>query len=88
MATLPDIRKVYEFLRKHYKHERFEGRGKDYAQTIATSTLEILKESCSSFISRHESADGEPKIFDGRLILFSAKQATYSAKLGKWILPT
>lgn len=69
---MPTYEAFYAFLKKHYRHERFEGRngkvwGEDYSHVVARSSYEMLKATGSGVISRHESNSGEPVSYDQSL---------------------
>lgn len=73
MATKQEIR---EFLRREYKHERFEGRdgavwGGDYSEHIVEGYVTDLAAYGNGFISRHESVRGQPVKFDAELNILS-----------------
>lgn len=63
---------LYNFLKKHYRHERFEGRngktwGESYSINIANHSYRDLADYGYSLISSHESATGKAVIFDTNL---------------------
>lgn len=67
----------YAFLKKHYRHNRFEGRndsawGADYSMRIANYRYDDLRDSGFSLISAHESASGEAVIYDADLNLLDS----------------
>jgi hypothetical protein len=49
---------IKKFLTKHYRHDRFFGRGEDYANCIINSHVEDLINSGIGCISRFESNTG------------------------------
>jgi hypothetical protein len=64
-AVLPTLAQMHAFLRKRYKHERFEGRNSgawcaDYSTVVSRSSLESLMLHGVAHISRYESNTGEP----------------------------
>jgi hypothetical protein len=77
MATHEQIR---EFLRREYKHERFEGRdstwpkdeGRTYSQAIVVAYHDDLALCGRALISRHESVRGLTVTFDADLNILSA----------------
>ena len=69
---LPTMEALYEFLRKHRKHSRFEGRnnkewGFDTSQRIAKMHMEDLEKYGEDLISIHESMSGQEVKFDRNL---------------------
>lgn len=66
-AALPTLEQLHDFIKTHYKHERFMGRNnpnpKDiwhtYSTDVARSALERLVKLGFSGIGRHEAKDGE-----------------------------
>ncbi|SVM29441.1 Uncharacterised protein [Klebsiella pneumoniae] len=69
----------YLFIRKHYKHSRFEGRndstwGRDYSYRIAQSGLDHLDKYGYGHISSHESKTGEAVFYDRKLNILSPEQ--------------
>jgi len=58
-----DIKTVEEFLNKYCKHERYKGRGQDYADTVLNSAKESLKNKGNTILSRHESVTGQVVAF-------------------------
>lgn len=68
----PTISQVYDFLKRHYRHSRFEGRGKDVAQRIASDRHDDLIKTGWTVISRHESYNNQIVKFDHRLIDMNA----------------
>lgn len=69
---MPTYEAFYGFLKKHYRHDRFEGRngnvwGQDYSHIVAKSSYKTLEAMGSGVISRHESNTGEPIHYDKSL---------------------
>jgi len=64
--------KVYEFLRTHMRHSRFEGKGKDCAANLAQYHLDALHNSGWSVISRHSSYNAQVVTFDCNLVDLNA----------------
>lgn len=67
------VEQVYEFLKQHYKHDRFEGRntetwGSDYSMTVAEGVTKQLNHGIYTLISHHESKTGEAVWFNHKLI--------------------
>jgi len=62
---------VYEFLKRHYKHERFEGRNgawcRDYSSVVARSAVDDLEKYGESLISMNESTSGVAIRFNSAL---------------------
>lgn len=48
-----------DFLKKYTKHQRHEGRGKDYVEARIISHTESLKKEGFTFISHHDSVTGD-----------------------------
>ncbi|ELI8289551.1 hypothetical protein RSG05_004286 [Yersinia enterocolitica] len=61
---------LYAFIKKHYRHSRFEGRNNDkywsdeYSKRIVISHMESLCKYGKSYISRHECNIGQGLCFD------------------------
>ncbi len=71
-ASSVTLEEMHDFLARHYKNDRFEGRnntvwGIDYSFAVATSSLTSLREHGYGMISHHASKNGETVIFDGSL---------------------
>lgn len=69
----------YEFLKAHYKHDRFEGRnnnswGKDYSACIARSSYQAIESHGYTCISKHESKTGDAIWYDGSLNMSSYEE--------------
>ncbi|MEX6147125.1 hypothetical protein AB6G26_24140 [Providencia hangzhouensis] len=67
------VDQVHEFMKLHYKADRFEGRnnadwGKDYSRCIATNNANIINNGCYTCISSHDSQSGETVWFNHQLI--------------------
>lgn len=63
---------VYEFIRRHYRHDRFEGSPHrpvftDYPNTVVASTIEQIEQCGYGCISQFESASGQSIFFDANL---------------------
>jgi hypothetical protein len=76
VAMTANFDAVYEFLRKHYLHSRFEGSPNlhdfpDYPVTVTLSTLEQIEQTGQGFISRFESNTGREVIFDDKLTILN-----------------
>lgn len=60
--TLPTYNDLYNFLKKWYKHERFEARNegdyKDYSHIVTRGRMQRLEQFGTDLISRHESVTG------------------------------
>jgi hypothetical protein len=59
----------YQFLKQHYKHDRFEGRngngwGKDYSSNVARGSYQALENYGYTCISQHESKTGDAVWYD------------------------
>lgn len=66
---IPTEQQMREFLRAHYKADRFElrdtrGWGADYSQCIVRSRIEDLRRYGVSYISLHESVSGKTLKFN------------------------
>jgi len=72
---------LYQFLRRWYKHSRFEGRnGKqgypaDYSKIVTQSTLDYLSDHGHAFISWHDSNTGVYIKFDKHLTILNPDEA-------------
>lgn len=68
---MPTYDELYAFLKKAYKHERFEGRNDrdypDYSHIVTRGRMNALSAQGYDVISRHESATGQMFIFDANL---------------------
>lgn len=62
-CKVDDVKTVSEFLDKYYKHDRYKGRGEEYAAVILNSHEEDFKRFGMDWISRHESRTGEVVAF-------------------------
>jgi hypothetical protein len=63
---------LYQFLKDHYKAERFHLRegdvwGHDYSQVVTQGSLDSLNANGFAFISKYESATGNAIKFDENL---------------------
>ena len=67
MTTLPawvlksavkDCDSIEEFLDKYYKHERYRGRGKEYADALLSGSKEHVGQYGYDLISRHDNVSG------------------------------
>lgn len=63
---------VYEFIKKHYKHDRFEGRNgpvwsENYSHCVVRSHVESLEKYGYCYISQFESKTGDAIKFDAEL---------------------
>lgn len=70
---MPTVEQIHEFLARHYKRDRFEGRnnevwGTDYSLCVAKSRHADLLSRGQSLISHHESLSGRAIYFDRRLV--------------------
>ncbi len=81
------VEQVYAVLLRHYKHDRFEGRGLESAQASAASALDQLNATGTAFISRHEAANGVCMIFDERLHPVRSESVRYAPATGRFVLP-
>lgn len=54
-----DVKSVEEFHNKYHKHDRYLGRGQDYAQCVINSSIEELKKYGFTIITHHDSNTGE-----------------------------
>lgn len=61
-----DCKTQEEFLIKYYKHERYKGRGEDYADCLLKSHQEDLRRDGVDWISRHDSITGRIVSFTRR----------------------
>ena len=76
-TKLPTFDEMYSFLRDYYLHSRFEGlnsgwpngvpEGGTYAECVARSSLEQLKNTGVGYISQYESRTARVVIFDADL---------------------
>lgn len=62
-TELPTFNALYDFLREHYKTERFEGRngpdyGQQYSRSLTSSAMVQIERLGNGFISRQDSASG------------------------------
>lgn len=79
LKTIPSDEEHYEFLKKHYRPEFFEGRnnsvwGADYSYNLARSDMVMLEKYGYSIILKHESLTGETIYYDRSLtILFGER---------------
>ncbi|MEY0425808.1 hypothetical protein AB7533_21190 [Providencia rettgeri] len=67
------VDQVHEFMKLHYKADRFEGRnnadwGKDYSTNLAQNNANIINNGFCTVISRHDSKSGEAVWFDHQLV--------------------
>ena len=53
-----DCELLEEFMDKYYKHERYKGRGKEYAYNLFMSHRDYLLKYEFDFISKHDSITG------------------------------
>lgn len=60
-----DVRTVEEFLDRYYRHDRYRGRGEEYAAVVLQSHRDRFARLGYDLISRHESRTGEPVWFGG-----------------------
>ena len=63
---------VYEFIRRHYRHDRFEGSPNrsafpDYPNTVVDSTIEQIETRGYGCISKLENVSGQTVFFDQNL---------------------
>lgn len=78
MTTFEEL---YTFLKKHYRHSRFEARNKwggdfkDYSICVTNSHFESLKKEGKSFISHHDSLLPQGVIFDTDLNILNKDEA-------------
>lgn len=67
---MPTYDDLYVFLKRSYKHERFEGRNDrdypEYSRTVTEHRLADLEKGYD-VISRHESATGQMFVFNQQL---------------------
>jgi len=65
---MPTNKDLYEFLKQHYKHSRFEGMAgdwcPDYAGKVTKGSMEQLERLGYGIISPHESYTGQSVVFD------------------------
>lgn len=54
-----DVSSVEEFLKKYTKHDRHEGRGKEYVESRINSYTEEFEKDGFTFMSHHESITGQ-----------------------------
>ena len=70
---IPSYDELYGFIKRHYRHSRFEGRvktyGEDYPRKIVDGYMDDLKASGWSIISWHESQSGRHIVFDSSLAI-------------------
>lgn len=71
-----DCDSVETFVEQYYKHERFRGRGEEYAKLIIASQKEDLREDGICIISHHESVTGEIVAFIPKQIKYIPNQGT------------
>lgn len=73
---MPTEAQMREFLRRHYKAERFEGRDGpvwgDYSAAVTRSHLADLAEHGTGFISQYESVTGKTVKYDASLTAIPA----------------
>lgn len=62
-CKVDDVKTVSEFLDKYYKHDRYKGRGEEYAAVVLNSHEEDLKKYDMDWMSKHESRTGEVVAF-------------------------
>lgn len=62
-----------DFLERFYKHERYRGRGEDYAAAVRAQCEEELHREGFTFITRHSSVTG--------------KTAAYYPATSEWVCP-
>ena len=62
-CQVSDVATLEEFLNKYYKHDRFHGRGEEYADAITKSRQRDLDEDGIAIISRHDSVNGQVVAF-------------------------
>ncbi|MGL5328571.1 MAG: hypothetical protein ACRDD7_04825 [Peptostreptococcaceae bacterium] len=58
-----DVATVEDFHNKYHKHDRFKGRGKEYANIVIESSYEDLKAYGYTLITKHDSTTGEQVTF-------------------------
>lgn len=76
---MKSYQEIYNFIKKHYKHSRFEARnnqgwGEDYSHRIVASYVVDLEKYGVSHISRHESVTGEGLTFDSNLNFINSRK--------------
>lgn len=54
-----DVKTVEEFHKKYHRHDRFEGRGKEYAQCVINTSYKELEEDGFTIITHHDSNTGQ-----------------------------
>lgn len=79
---------VYEFLKKNYRHSRFEGRngvcwGLDYSHNITRSHINTLEKYGVSFVSRFEDKTGRGFMFRIDLCPDYGKEVEYHVNSGR-----
>lgn len=50
---------IEEFLEKYYKHERYQGRGEKYAESLLNNHKEVFLQEGVDWISHHDSVTGQ-----------------------------
>jgi len=60
-----EAKSVEDFLKKYYRHDRYHGRGDDYASVVLASHKRDFTEQGYTIISRHESVTGEVVAYFG-----------------------
>lgn len=68
---MPNYDDLYNFLKRWYKHDRFEGRNdgdfKDYSHIVTRGRVDSLERFGTDLISRHESVTGSAIRFNRNL---------------------
>jgi len=87
----PTYEQMYEFLKDHYLHSRFEGRnamwpkgvpeGGTYSELVARNALDYLRTNEVAFISPYEAASGRTIQYDRQLTILNPDEPR--AQLGK-----
>lgn len=85
--TLPSIEELHAFLKRHYRHERFEGRdtpewGNGYSMAVTQGHLDDLENTGSGYVSRHESVTGRAVIFSRSLQVLEGSEAREAIRGG------
>lgn len=57
-TIITDVTTVADFLDKYYKHDRYKGRGTEYAKKLLESFEKEFSEDGETFISCHDSVLG------------------------------
>lgn len=63
-----DCKTHEEFMDKYYKHNKYKGRGEEYAKSLLESHQKSLLEDGVDYISKHESITGRIVSFYPRMI--------------------